>query len=126
MSQPIIEFRAWSPKWKKLIYDGVDGYTINVHSHAIWMDACDDECAQLMQLVEVRRDGSKVFVGDILKAYRRDDKEKKHPVYSEVTMQNGCFMAFNCTWHEFYRLWQSDYEIAGNIYYNEKLLKKKK
>ncbi len=115
MPTQTIEFRAWSPKWKKMIYHGVDGYTINVHSNTIWHDASDDEAAQLMQLVEAR--GSfKVFVGDILKAYRRTDPERKHPVYSEVTYLNGCFMAFNCTWHELYRLWQSDFEVVGSIY----------
>lgn len=62
------------------------------------------------------KNGKHVYAGDIIKAYRRDDAAKNNPCFAEVILHNGCFMVFSCTWHEFYRLWQSEYEIVGEKY----------
>lgn len=64
-----------------------------------------------------------IFEGDIVKAFRRDDAQKKDPRIDKVTFLNGCFMAFNCTMHELYKLYQSDLKVIGNIYeHPERLL----
>lgn len=53
----------------------------------------------------------KLYEGDIVEAYRRDDHERKNLQTGKVTFLNGCFMLFNCTTHEFFRIWQSNYKI---------------
>lgn len=57
--------------------------------------------------------GRDLYEGDSIRAYRRDDAEKKEPVEGEVTFLNGCFMVLNCTMHELYRLYQSDWVILN-------------
>ncbi len=80
----IIKFRAWSPKWKKMIYDGVDGYTISVHSGTIWLDSCDDECATLMQYTGINdENGVDVYEGDRI----MEDGEAGYVIF-----QSGAFV----------------------------------
>lgn len=76
------------------------------------------------QLVENHISFGKRFQGDIIKAYRRDDVQKKNPCVGEITYLNGCFMALNCTWHELFKLYQSDFEVIGNVTDNSNLLEK--
>lgn len=66
----------------------------------------------------------KLFHRDYVKAYRRDDNMKKTPVYDQVTWLNGCFMLFNCTFHEFFRLWQSNWEIVTQKEYDDYIQKR--
>jgi hypothetical protein len=62
------EFRAWSPKFKKMIYGGDSDYTINIYADGrcvIWKDCIDDENAILMDFTHHwDSTGKKIFEGD--------------------------------------------------------------
>lgn len=63
-----IDFRAWSHKWKKLIYNGQDGYTIDVLGKTIWKESADDEVITLQQFIGLKdKNQRKIFAGDYLK-----------------------------------------------------------
>lgn len=118
MSANIFIFRAWDRANNQMI----TGKNLSVLAKNM-ADSANKQFI-FMQVVEINTSFNRtVFEGDIIKAYRRDDGAQETPCFSEVTMLNGCFMAFNCTWHELYRLWQSDFEVVGNIYQNLELLK---
>lgn len=57
-----IKFRAWSNKFNKMCYQGIDGCEIYVHSHSVWFDGRDDETAELMQYTGLK---DKSGIGDI-------------------------------------------------------------
>lgn len=69
-------FRAWSRKWKKMIYHGKDGYTINVCNVTAWKDAADDELIRLMQWTG-RKDvkGEPIFEDDLVIAEKKAGKK---------------------------------------------------
>ena len=66
--------------------------------------------------------GKTCFVVDKIKAYWRYDVGRRRPIFLEVTYLNGCFMAGTNTFHELYRFYQSDWEVAGNIHDKEEVL----
>jgi hypothetical protein len=127
MASAQIEFRVWIRQLKKMFYEQPEEFSfdINLDGRCLitHLATVHPEYGTLSQLVEYnsafRR---KVYTGDILMAFGRDDAQKKQPCFSEVTLLNGCYMAFNCTWHELYRLWQSDFVVIGNRYENPKLI----
>jgi hypothetical protein len=59
---------------------------------------------------------------DFILAYRREDTDKKYPQKLKVHYLNGCFMVGTCTTHEFYRLYQQDFEIIGNSFENPDII----
>jgi len=62
-----IEFRAWSPKWKKMLYNNDDNYTIDVHANTAWKESSDDECISLMQYTGLKDcKGIEIYEGDII------------------------------------------------------------
>jgi uncharacterized phage protein (TIGR01671 family) len=69
------------------------------------------------------KNGKEGYEEDWILAYRRDDNEKKYPQKLRISYLNGCFMVGTCTTHEFYRLYQQDFEIIGNIHENPELMK---
>lgn len=67
--QRVIKCCAWSPKWNKVIFDGKDGITINVHAKTAWKDTVCDDCIQLMQYVgQPDAEGNDVYEGFILQS----------------------------------------------------------
>ena len=76
---------------------------------------------QFAELIDKNK--SECYEEDWILAYRRDDDDKEHPQKLRVTFLNGCFMVGTCTNHEFYRLYQSDFERIGNSFENPELLK---
>jgi hypothetical protein len=56
------------------------------------------------------------FVGDKIRAFTRNDSLKAKPLEMVLNYYNGCFMVSTYTWHEFYKHFQSDYEIIGTIH----------
>lgn len=50
------------------------------------------------------------------------DGGMQFPCNLQITYLNGCFMIGNCTTHEFYRLYQQDFEIIGNAHEHPNLL----
>lgn len=75
------------------------------------------------QLVEDSVSRKEIYEDDVVEGYRRDDAQRASPRRSAVTYLNGCFMAFNCNWHELFRIYQSDLKVIGNIHDNPELLK---
>jgi len=53
----------------------------------------------------------RLYDGDVVVAFRRDDNLKVDPVMGEVSFLNGCFMVLNCTLHELFKLYQSDWRV---------------
>lgn len=125
MNQRAIEFRAWSPKWDKMIYNGVDGYDIDVHAGTIWLDTCDDENPILMQFTGYKdRKGKKIYEGDVLNVGEKT-KTKMRIVYDEISV-SFCFMYLDNDSYKqkFYGHEEEKYfEVIGNIYKNPELMK---
>lgn len=68
------------------------------------------------------KSGNECYEEDFILAYRRDDTDKENPIKLKITYLNGCFMVGTCTTHEFYRLFQQDFERIGNSFDNPELL----
>lgn len=111
-SERIIEFRAWSPKWKRMIYHGTDGCTIDVHANTAWLDACDDEGVALMQFTTLRDvNKQKIYVGDLFQCMSGD---KTQMMQGEVFFKDGCCQV-KYGYQEATKDQRKDYFLSGVI-----------
>lgn len=65
-----LKFKAWSPKWKKMIFSNTRGYSIQIFgdgSARIWKgDSCDDKPVIMQAVIGTRdKNGKQVFVSDV-------------------------------------------------------------
>lgn len=123
-----IKFRAWSPKWNKMIYHGVDGYTIDVHAKTAWFQGCDDECIQLLQFIGLKDENNKgkdIYQGDIYQVannviywidYLTNDKDDEFIASFGLKNERNEFPI------DHYAIEKG--RVIGNIYENEELLTK--
>lgn len=126
-----IDFRAWSPKWNKMIYHGQDGYTIDVLANTAWLDGCCDECIILMQFVGRKdKNDKKIYEEDIMKIKQRTigkgAKTKYKYFFIPVEFYDGGFHIPFVDYGK-YRFrdgndW-SNSEVIGNIYENPEFKK---
>lgn len=108
MSQREILFRAWSPKWKKMIHSDSD-YSIDVHAKTVWRDTADDESAVLMQFTGLTdKNGVKIFESDRIFHH-------KHQKEFVVTWnQDGCGWSLGDM--ALSKLCIPNLEVVGNIH----------
>jgi hypothetical protein len=85
----------------------------------IWLEESQVVISQYIGVKTVK--GEEVFTGDIIECFRASDREKEEPLQGEIIFLNGCYMTRNATMHEFFRLYQSDFRIVGNVYQNPQL-----
>lgn len=131
----ILKYKIWDIEkedWYKPIYKGYEGHieelllspsgdlnmrrVVGKDIQMIHQSAFGARTFKVFPFIGITtNDGDEVYLGHVIKAFRRSDPERKDSVFDEVTFLNGCHMVFNCTLHEFYRLYQSDFEILGHV-----------
>lgn len=66
-----IQCRAWSKKFKAMIYPETPGFSIDVHAKTVWQDTRDDEDPRLMQVTPFKdKHGQDIWEGDIVQRKR--------------------------------------------------------
>ena len=112
-----IKFRVWD-KGNKIMFKIFDSTEDIDWFLPMWMKRYE-----IMQYADLKdKYGDEGYENDIILVYRRGDNEKEYPQKLKISYLNGCFMVGTCTNHEFYRLYQQDFEIIGNIFENPELL----
>lgn len=123
ITQRIVKYRAYSNKWKKMIYPNDREYSITIGNDdifTIWKDAADEEGVPGMQFTGRQdQDGTDVYHGDILDF---DEKVWEAPNFKSVV-----------TWDNESSSWDfgggtagdvgKHRKVIGNIYEHPKLLK---
>ena len=113
-----IKFRAYSPKWKKMIHPNGE-YSIDVHGHTIWRDTADDESAILMQYTGLKdKNGVEIYEGDIL---------EYQPAINRRMLESSRFVM---RWKTDVGAWcdyapKDRFAVIGNVYENPELLEAK-
>ncbi len=105
----INDYMVYNDEWCPWIMQKGTGYDVCEHGHRV-------HPSTVGQFVDTDDSIRRPFSGDKIRAFKRSDTLKKHPIELAVTYLNGCFMAGTYTWHELYKHFQTDWEIIGTIH----------
>lgn len=122
-----IKFRAWSRKFKEMIYKENTLYSIDVHGNTVWKDSVDDEVAILTQFTGLKdKNGKEIYEWDLFQVAKNHVYQVKYSTGGENNYEwhGACFILFIDDEKKFpFDEWAMEHgEVIGNIYENPELL----